>query len=130
MVPMGRYGLNPVYLELYTKHPEVKSIEPWRNVDNSQLRSNEAYVRALKKYASVCSYILNYLDAPEKAEAIYNSYGIELKSRGYTYQYFIWFTELLSIRLDQLKYLKPEVKSGMTKLYSYTTQIIEAALGE
>ena len=122
--------LNPVYMELYELHPEVKQITSWKNVQNDQLQHNKAYKDHLQQSANVFAYILRYLEAPGKAYSIYYAYGKELNSRGFSKQYFMWYQGALS---EQIKYTKeycPALVKALGKLHPYTYKVVEEALGK
>ena len=122
--------LNNVYIELYQLHPEVKQITSWKNIQNDQLQYNKAYKEYLQQSANVFAYILKYLEAPGKAYSIYYAYGKELNSIGFSKQYFIWYQGVLS---EQIKYTKeycPALIKALGKLYPYTYQVVEEALGK
>ena len=124
------YYLNPVYIELYTVHPEVKDITEWKNIANVYLQHNEAYNNELGKAADTASVILEYIDTPSKARPYYYSYGEYLKAGGFTWQYYTWYLHIYNTMLYEMKDIKPQVLSALNKLYPYTTQVILNALGK
>ena len=124
------FYLDEIYRELYEMHPEVKALEQWKTIRNVFLKNYSAYKRALKHEADVYSKILHYLDTPYEARSIFYTYGIQLKERGYTWQYFFWYVQIKSRRMEEAKDMKLEVVTGLEKLYPYTTQVIQEALGK
>ena len=117
-------------MKLYATHPEVKSIETWGNVPGDGLLIDQDYMNAIQKAAEVKASIVNYLDAPENAHDTYYSYGKHLKERGYTNVYYSWYTEIENQLLTWDVEVTDEAKTAYHKLYPYTTQVIQTAIGK
>ena len=124
------YYLTPVYISFYSAHPEVKDIEIWNNVPIEYLDDDPHYKAALIQQVKAESYILTYLERPEKAWEYYFEYGKLLEGRGYTWQYFIWYNQIYLKERENEKDNRPELLSALLKLAPFTTQVIKQALGE
>ena len=118
------------FIELYQIHPEVKLNEPFSNIPNEDLINHQEFQTKCKKSAKASAMIVKYLDDPEKAHGLYYTYGQELRRENMTYQVYKTYEEIELRNINDTAGGDTDLKTGMTKLATYTYRVVEEALGK